>query len=648
MPSNKKIFDKLVSRVKIYLVIIAVLLTIICISNINLVLPAILFYILVVGYAYWSSEKRKEELSEHIEHLTFSVDKAAKGTLINSPFPLIILETNGNTIWKNEKFSKEFINIDINNYLDSILKELKQSLENGEFVKNKNINQSIVIGSKTYKLLGEYIELRNKQSIFTLYFMDNTELIKTEEKYINSQNCIGIIMIDNYEELMQRVENEDRSTFIAQIEKNIYEWATHFEGLVIKSERDTFVLIFEQKYLSEIENKKFNILDEIKELEWTNKAQFTLSIAVSNEGSSNYEKYKSAQAGLDIVLGRGGDQAVVRENGKYVFFGGRAQEVEKRTKVKARTVAHALKELILEAENVMVMGHSNSDMDCIGSSMGIYRLARSLGKNAYIVNNSYGIGLENFMEKAKVVKEKTGQPILTSQAGSPDLVMEMLQSCGESLFNEDGSVNIVDNKALKPILEIYSQMVKDGTLVEVTDWDQYIASINNGTTAGVINGCWIMASITANDDQSGKWALTNMPKLDGIDGATNYSNNGGSSWAISSNCKKTDLAIDFMKSTFAGSTALYDDIIAKGALATWAPAGDSEAYAQPVAFFSDDPVYAKIVDFATKTPSNITGAFYYDARDAVGTALSNIIQTGADMDSELQTAQETVEFNMGN
>ena len=137
--------------------------------------------------------------------------------------------------------------------------------------------------------------------------------------------------------------------------------------------------------------------------------------------------------------------------------------------------------------------------------------------------------------------------------------MEMLQSCGESLFNEDGSVNIKDNKALKPILEIYQQMVADGTLVEVTDWDQYIASINNGTTAGVINGCWIMASIVANDDQSGKWAITNMPKLDGVDGATNYSNNGGSSWAISSNCQKQDLAIDFMKSTFAGSTDLSPD-----------------------------------------------------------------------------------------
>ena len=270
-----------------------------------------------------------------------------------------------------------------------------------------------------------------------------------------------------------------------------------------------------------------------------------------------------------------------------------------------------------------------------------------LEEAGYTIDDFTDITWSDFMEKAKVVKEKTGQPILTSQAGSPDLVMEMLQSCGQSLFNEDGSVNIKDNKALKPILEIYQQMVADGTLVEVTDWDQYIASINNGTTAGVINGCWIMASIVANDDQSGKWAITNMPKLDDVDGATNYSNNGGSSWAISSNCQKQDLAIDFMKSTFAGSTDLYDDIISKGALATWAPAGDTDAYAQPVEFFSNEAVYAKIVDFATKTPSNITGAFYYDARDAVGVALSNIIQSGADMDDEIATAQDTVEFNMG-
>lgn len=252
-----------------------------------------------------------------------------------------------------------------------------------------------------------------------------------------------------------------------------------------------------------------------------------------------------------------------------------------------------------------------------------------------------------YMELAKKVLEASGQPMLTSQAGSPDLIMEMLQSCGASLFNEDGSVNIEGNEALKECMEVYAQMVADGTLVEVTDWDQYIASLNNGTVASAMNGCWIMASITPQEDQSGKWQITNMPKLEKQANATNYSNNGGSSWVISGNSENKDLAIDFMKSTFAGSTELYDDLIQKGALATWAPAGDSEAYAQQVEFFANQEVYALIVDFATKTPSNITGPFYYDARDAVGVALSNVIQSGADMDSEIANAQETVEFNMG-
>ena len=179
-----------------------------------------------------------------------------------------------------------------------------------------------------------------------------------------------------------------------------------------------------------------------------------------------------------------------------------------------------------------------------------------LEEAGYTIDDFTDITWSDYMEKAKVVLEKTGQPILTSQAGSPDLIMMMLQSCGSSLFKEDGSVNIDGNAELKQIMDIYVQMVKDGTLVEVTDWDQYIASLNNGTTVSALNGCWIMASITVAEDQSGKWAITNMPKLDGVSNATNYSNNGGSSWAISTNCQKVDLAVDFMNSTFAGSNAL--------------------------------------------------------------------------------------------
>ena len=281
-----------------------------------------------------------------------------------------------------------------------------------------------------------------------------------------------------------------------------------------------------------------------------------------------------------------------------------------------------------------------------GAAISCYR-TDMLEQAGYTVDDFTDITWDDFMEKAKVVKEKTGQPLLTQQAGSTDIIMMMIQSVGASCFTEDGKANIVDNEAVKKAVEIYSQMVKDGTLLEVTDWDQYVASINNGTVAGVINGCWIMATVTAQEDQSGKWAVTNMPKMEGVGEASNYSNNGGSSWAFTSNCKKPDVAVDFLKSTFGGSTELYDDLIAKGALATWAPAGDSDVYNQEVPFFSNDKVYAKIVDFATKTPSNVTGPFYYDARDAIGVALSQITQQGIDIGTALQEAQDTVDFTMG-
>lgn len=150
-----------------------------------------------------------------------------------------------------------------------------------------------------------------------------------------------------------------------------------------------------------MENNKFTILDEIKEIETEEGMPITLSIAISNEGKTNYEKYESASVAMDIALGRGGDQAVIRQDGKYVFFGGKAQEVEKRTKVKARVISHALEELIKKSDNVMIMGHMNGDIDSIGSSLGIYRLAKTFEKEAYIVNNTYGLSLANFIVTLK-------------------------------------------------------------------------------------------------------------------------------------------------------------------------------------------------------------------------------------------------------
>ena len=400
---NIKTLEKVESKTKIYLVIIAILLVVLCINNISFIIPSIILYFVIIVYTIWVYNKRKGELSTYINELTFSVDSAAKNTLINSPFPLIIMETNGNVIWRSSTFNKEFANVGINAYIDDLAKEIKLEIQNNNFELDKRVN----IDNKIYHVIGDYVKMKKKdrrkevKHMITLYFIDITNEVELMNKYNNAKTCMGIIMLDNYEEIIQRISEENKPQVIAAIEKKLHEWASTCNGVIIKKERDTFVLVFEQQYLLEMENNKFTILDEMKEIETEEGMPITLSIAISNEGESNYEKYESALAAMDIALGRGGDQAVVRKEGKYNFFGGKTQEVEKRTKVKARVISHALEELIQKSDKVMIMGHLNGDIDSIGSSLGIYRLAKTFEKETYIVNNTYGLSVENLITTLK-------------------------------------------------------------------------------------------------------------------------------------------------------------------------------------------------------------------------------------------------------
>mgnify|MGYP002534576200 FL=1 len=250
-----------------------------------------------------------------------------------------------------------------------------------------------------------------------------------------------------------------------------------------------------------------------------------------------------------------------------------------------------------------------------------------------------------FMELAKKVVDANGVPMLTSSGGS-EIVIEMLQSAGASPI-VNGEVHLADNAALKKAIEVYKQLIDEGIMVDYTDWDQYIASMNNGDAAGVINGCWIMSSVQAAEDQAGKWAVVNMPALDDVDGATNYANCGGASWAVSSNCKNPELAYDFIKSTFGGSVELYDDLLVNaGAIASYLPAAESDVYQEASDFYGGQKVYADIVDFASKVPAFDCGAYYSDVRSALTDVITNVVQNGADVADELQTAQDTVEFNI--
>lgn len=412
MSKNKMNLDELISRTKVYLIIIAIILIVLSIREPKAIIPSIVFYALVLLYSVWSSKKRKAEITKQIDELTLNVDKAAQSTIINSPFPLVVVETSGNIIWKSSNFIKTFANIDIGTYLSDIIKELKQKIDKDNNDKAPAIYESMKIGEKTYKIIAESVKSKEKgaksEYLSTIYFLDETNYVNLLNDFSNSRTCIGIVVIDNYEELMQRATEEEKLKITSEAEKSIYAWVNKYNGLSIKSERDTYVCIFDQYHVEQIKDEKFDILDEIKEIKTEDNIQTTLSIAISEEGESNVDKYKSAKAVIDIALGRGGDQAIIKQNGKYYFFGGRTQEVEKRTRVKARIVSQALEELVNSSSNVLIMGHTNSDIDAMGSAMGVYRFVKAIGKDAYIVNETTGTSLDTFIQDLKDIEDYQG------------------------------------------------------------------------------------------------------------------------------------------------------------------------------------------------------------------------------------------------
>ena len=373
-------------------------------------------YIILIAATIINNKRRKSELSEQLKDLTLNVNKTAKTTLINSPFPLIIIEANGNIIWRSEKFNNEFKDLNKDNLeLMALLSNIKQiavSKKNSMEKKQKGkIEIEFDINRRTYKILGTYIKTNkdeNNDYTFILYFIDQTEIKKLQEKEEETEINIGMISIDNYDEINQRLSGEIKSQVIAKIEQCIYEWALSYSALVVKVERDKFYVVIDNKNLENAKKDKINILQQIKELPILDGIQATLSISFSKDGETLDEKYRSAQAVQEIALGRGGDQAIIKQNQKYEFFGGRTEEVEKRTKVKARTVASALVKLIEESDRVLIMGHTNSDMDAIGSALGIYRLTKTLNKEANIIVDSKAVGILSFLETIENDKEYIG------------------------------------------------------------------------------------------------------------------------------------------------------------------------------------------------------------------------------------------------
>ena len=406
--SSGSFIEKIIAKVKIYLFIIIVLCIILCIYDLRWLIPSILLVVILSVYTFYENSKKKNELVNHIEEITMDVNTTSKNTLVNSPIPLVIIETDGSIIWRSKKFTEVFSNFEINTYLNLLVKEIKLDIENNNV---KNFEKILDINEKNFKIEGTVSgskrkgRKKSKEYVLVMYFIDNTEYSELFDKYNNESTCIGMAVIDNYDDVIQRALPEEKLELVSKVERIIMDWAAESGGLIVKNERNIFIYIFEKQYLSNMEKDKFNVLDKVKSIETNSRIPVTLSIAVTDEGKNNYEKYKNALTAMDMVLGRGGDQAVVRKDDKYKFYGGKTLETEKRTKVKARNIAKSISSAILESDNVLIMGHQNIDIDAIGSALGMYRLTKSLEKDCYIVTEPKGDSLGKFWDELNSIEE---------------------------------------------------------------------------------------------------------------------------------------------------------------------------------------------------------------------------------------------------
>lgn len=270
-----------------------------------------------------------------------------------------------------------------------------------------------------------------------------------------------------------------------------------------------------------------------------------------------------------------------------------------------------------------------------------------LEEAGYTVADVTDVTWDEFIEVGKVVREKTGHPMLSCQVSQADLLFVMMQSAGQSIYKEDGSIEVAGNELLKQCIEIYRTLVAEGIMVETNSWDQMISTLNSGESAGIVSGCWILASIQLADDQSGKWAVTNIPSLPGVEGATHYSNLGGSTWVISSNCRDKEAAADFFATTFGGNVELFETVFpSTGLISPAISVGESGIYDKEQEFFGGQKVFQDITEYAEQIPGVQGHKYHYEARDAIGVAMQNAGPDG-DLDAALQEAQDEIDFKVG-
>ena len=495
--SNKKLSRLLEPNLKFYFAVMLLFAVAAIPVNWQLALAEGTLTVLLYFYFRQSNQKRRQGVLQYIDSVTGSEDTASKSTLINSPLPTLVFRPDtGEIIWSNESFLQL---AGVREHLFEMrLSEAVPDFQVQWLLSGKQESpERVELNNHRFRVYGSLVRSRNRTGVQSLvattYWVETTEADHLREVYEASRPVAAILMLDNYEDLMKACEDTQRSAVLAQIDEKLQTWANAGQGILLKTDRNHYLFLFEEQYFQHFVDEKFSILDTVRAIRVAENIHPTLSIGIGKDSPSIPELYKNAKLSLEMALSRGGDQAVVRNQVDFAFYGGRTKATEKRTKVKSRVMANAFRELIADAGEVYIMGHSFADMDAVGAAAGICCAARKRGKQARIVIDREHTAAETLIARLDALPEYSGVFLTPAEAflqmradtllvvvdtNRPDMVEnpQLLESCNRVavIDHHRRAATYIENAAFnfhEPYASSASELVTEllQYLVEPTD-----------------------------------------------------------------------------------------------------------------------------------------------------------------------------------
>ena len=397
-----------------YIFLIVFTIATLLVGEYKVILFAVEAVIIVFLYVYSTAanKKRSSEILNYLEEATVNMDSTSNDIMKEFPLPMVIFNLEDNRVLlENKEFRR--ISGDTPHTFETHMSEIAPDFNYKWLMEGRTEAPArVTLGKGIFKVFGNIMRNENPAGGYSwlgvTYWMDITEYADLSDELTNSRPVFSIIMLDNYEELLNDMSEKDKSALLSMIDDRISDWTEKCGGYLRKYDRDRYIFIFEERHLQTFIDGKFSILDAVRGISTDNGIQPTVSIGIGRDGKTMIESHQFAVLGLDMALSRGGDQAVIKNRFNFEFYGGKSPQLEKRTKVKSRVMASSIGEFIQESSKVFVMGHRFSDYDSIGAAVGIACIARKREKTVRIVTDPNTTLAKPLIEKIKSLPEYEG------------------------------------------------------------------------------------------------------------------------------------------------------------------------------------------------------------------------------------------------